>query len=93
MLSRGLFLFAICLVSLQVEGHWDNVKWSKEATVLKPGQYQVHGMVAAYRELIDVIRVGGESISSPHHARMSLQIMLGFLDSHRQGSRFVDVPG
>lgn len=62
-------------------------------TVLRPEQYQVHGMVAAYRELIDIIRRGGESISSPRHARMSLQIMLGFLNSHRQGSRFVDVPG
>ena len=37
MLSRGLFLFAICLVSLQVEGHWDNGKWSKEAAARELG--------------------------------------------------------
>lgn len=62
-------------------------------TVLRPAHYQAHGMVAAYRELIDIIQRGGESISSPRHARMPLQIMLGFLDSHMRGSRFVDVPG
>lgn len=59
---------------------------------LRPEYYQVHGMVAAYQELVDIIEHGGESISSPQDARVALQIMLGFLDSHQQGSRLVEVP-
>ena len=62
-------------------------------TTIHPEQYQVHGMVAAYRELIDIIEHGGESISSPRHARMALRILLGFLESHQQGGRLVEVPG
>ena len=61
-------------------------------TTIHPDQYQIHGMVAAYRELIDIMRRGGESISSPRDARMALRILLGFLESHQQGSRLVDVP-
>ena len=60
---------------------------------LRSENYQVHGMVAAYKELVDIIERGGESISSPRDARTALQIMLGFLDSHQDGSRLVKVPG
>ena len=60
-------------------------------TTIHPEQYQVHGMVAAYRELIDIMERGGESVSSPRDARTALRILLGFLESHRQGSRLVDV--
>ena len=60
-------------------------------TTIHPEQYQVQGTVAAYRELFDIIEHGGESISSPRDARMALRILLGFLDSHRQGGRLVNV--
>ena len=62
-------------------------------TTILPEQYQIQGPVAAYRELIDIIEHGGQSISSPQDARMALQVLLGFLKSHQQGGRLVKVPG
>lgn len=56
-------------------------------------QYQRMGYVAAYEELIDLIENGGEGISSGKAARQTLQILMGFLKSHQQGSSLVDVPG
>ena len=62
-------------------------------TTIHPEQYQVQGPLAAYRELIDIMERGGESISSPQDARRALRILLGFLDSHQQGGRLVKAPG
>ncbi len=62
-------------------------------TTIHPEQYQIQGMVAAYRELVNIIQQGGESISSPRDARMALRILLGFLESHQQGGRLVEVGG
>ena len=59
---------------------------------LQPDQLQVHGMLAGYRELIQVIENGGESGSSGREARKTVQIMVGFLKSNHEGSRLVDVP-
>ncbi len=75
-------------LTMKGEGPFDLIR-----RTLRPGYYQVHSMVAAYQELVDIIEHGGESISSPRDARMALQIMLGFLDSHRQDSRLVEIPG
>jgi predicted dehydrogenase len=74
-------------LTIEGEGAFDLVR-----TPLQPGYYQVHGLVAAYEELVDIIERGGESISAPRDARTALQIMLGFLDSHQQDSRLVEVP-
>ena len=71
----------------------EDVRAEPHRTTIHPEQYQIQGMVAAYRELIDIIEHGGESISSPRHARMALRILLGFLASHQQGGRLVEVPG
>ena len=60
---------------------------------IRPGYYQVHGIVAAYEELIRLIESGGDGQSSALEARKTVQIMVGFLKSHQQGSRLVDVPG
>ena len=59
---------------------------------LVPPHYQVHGLVAAYRELIDKIENGGDGVSSGREARKTVQIMAGFLKSHQAGSSLVDVP-
>ena len=59
---------------------------------LHPVQYQVQGLAATYAELIDVIENGGIGVSTATEARKTLQIMLGFLESHQQGSRLVEVP-
>ena len=58
-----------------------------------PGQYQVHGIAAAYQELIDVIENGGESVSSGREALKTLKIMLGFLRSQQEGARLIDISG
>ena len=59
---------------------------------LHPIQYQVQGLAATYTELISVIENGGTGVSTAVEARKTLQIMLGFLKSHQEGNRLVDVP-
>lgn len=70
----------------------DEIRENPYHTTIPSDEFLSHGILAAYRELVDIIENGGESISSPHDARMALQILLGFLESHRQGGRLVDVP-
>ena len=69
----------------------DTRRGQLKATI-HPDQYQVHGIAAAYQELIDVIENGGESVSSGREARKTLKIMLGFLRSQQEGSRLIDLP-
>ncbi|MBM3932942.1 MAG: Gfo/Idh/MocA family oxidoreductase [SAR202 cluster bacterium] len=59
---------------------------------LRPDFFQVHGLVAAYEEMFDILEKGGQSISSATEGRKVLQIMLGFLKSHQEGGRLVTVP-
>ncbi len=59
---------------------------------LHPAQYQVQGLAATYAEMMDVMENGETGVSTAVEARKTLQIMLGFLKSHQQGSRLVDVP-
>jgi UDP-N-acetyl-2-amino-2-deoxyglucuronate dehydrogenase len=47
------------------------------------------GVVA---EMIDLLEHGGETVSSPREARKTLEIMLGFLQSHAQGGVRVSLP-
>ncbi len=72
----------------ELEGSRESVTRSLHAA-----PYQVQSMPAAYAELIDVIENGGEGVSTAAEARKTLRILLGFLESHRQGGRLVDVPG
>ena len=59
---------------------------------LHPVQYQAQGLAATYAELIEAIESGGAGVSTAVEARKTLRIMLGFLESHQQGNRLVDVP-
>ncbi len=60
---------------------------------IQPRQYQVHGLVAAYEELVRLIENPGlVGASSAQDARKTVQIMVGFLKSHQEGSSLVDVP-
>ena len=59
---------------------------------LVPSEYQSHGMVAAFEELIDIIENGGDSVSPAREGRKTVQIMEGFLKSQQAGCRMVDVP-
>ena len=70
----------------------DTAAREKVSRKLVADHYQVHGLVAAYLELIDKIENGGDGVSSGREARKTVQIMVGFLKSHQEGSRLVDVP-
>ena len=55
--------------------------------------YQTMGYVAAYEELIRLAESGGgEGVGGGRQARQVVQIMTGFLKSHRAGSALVEVP-
>ena len=71
----------------------EEIRAEPNRTTIYPDQFQIQGTVAAYRELVNIIEHGGESISSPRDARMALRILLGFLESHQQGGRLVEVGG
>ena len=58
---------------------------------LPTDQYQLQGMIAVYQELTTLIENGGQSIGSPEEARKALQIALGFLESHSQGSQLINL--
>ena len=60
---------------------------------LIPGQYLVRNLMAAYEELVGLMESGGDGTSSGREARKTVQIMVGILESHQQGSRLIDVPG
>ena len=70
----------------------EEIRAEPNRTTIYPDQFQIQGTVAAYRELVNIIEQGGESISSPRDARKALRILLGFLESHQQGGRLVEVP-
>ncbi len=59
---------------------------------LHAAQYQIQGLTATYRELIEVIENGGVGVSTAVEARKTLQIMLGFLRSQQEGNRLVEAP-
>ena len=59
---------------------------------LVPGQYLVRNLMAAYEELVGLMENGGDGTSSGREARKTVQIMVGFLESHRQGSRLIEAP-
>ena len=59
---------------------------------LAPVDYRTHTYVAGYLEMIDRIENGGDGVSTAREARKTVQIMTGFLKSHAQGNRLVDVP-
>ena len=48
--------------------------------------------MAAYEELVGLMENGGDGTSSGREARKTVQIMVGFLESHRQGSRLIEAP-
>lgn len=60
-------------------------------TTLVPGVYRSRGIEAAYREIVDNIANGTKSTSPARDARESVRIMAGFLRSHQEGGRMVDV--
>jgi predicted dehydrogenase len=64
--------------------------WS--TTNLVPEDYFATHQLGAVTELIDVLERGGELVSPAREARKALEIMLGMLASHQQGSARVTLP-
>ena len=60
-------------------------------TIVPPGQTYFNA-AATVRDLIKVMENGGETISSPREARNTLEIMLGFLASQKNGNVRIDFP-
>ena len=60
-------------------------------TTLTPDVHRSRGIEAAYREIVDNIANGTESTSPARDARKSVRIMAGFLRSHQEGGRLVEV--
>lgn len=58
-----------------------------------PRYHTTHGAIqAAVEEMAHLVRHGGESVSPPRDARRTVEIMLGFLQSHAAGGARVMTP-
>ena len=68
------------------EGRNDYIK-----RTLVPNEYQIQAMVAGFEELLDLVEKGGDSISSAREGRKTVQIMEGFLQSHKEGGRLINI--
>ena len=84
-------------INLDARGPAVVTKYDADARVpvthrLHAAQYQIQGLTATYRELIEVIENGGVGVSTAVEARKTLQIMLGFLRSQQEGNRLVEAP-
>ena len=90
--SEGEISFNLDARGPAVVRKYDDETRSPVTHTLHPVQYQVQGLAATYAEMIDIVENGGTGVSTAVEARKTLRIMLGFLESHQQGSRLVDLP-
>ena len=54
--------------------------------------HRIYGIAACIDELIGVMENGGELISPPREAKKTVEIIIGFLQSHARGNVRVDLP-
>ena len=54
--------------------------------------HQLTGISACIAELIDVIENGGAVLSPPQEAKKTVEVLIGFLQSHTRGNVRVDLP-
>ena len=90
--SEGHLEFDLGGDSYEVTTNGIGSEYGSGVKTVVPKSYQTIGIPAGYLELIDMIENGGTSISPAREARKTVQIMMGFLQSHQQGSRLIDVP-
>ncbi|MBV7334035.1 Gfo/Idh/MocA family oxidoreductase [Chloroflexi bacterium TSY] len=55
-------------------------------------RHQLTGIPACIAELIQVMENGGEVLSPPQEAKKTVEILIGFLQSHTRGNVRVDLP-
>ncbi len=89
--NEGMLEFKFDGESAQLQSSDPAFAYNTMQTTLTPDVYRSRGIEAAYREIVDNIANGTESSSPARDARKSVRIMAGFLRSHQEGGRLVDV--
>ena len=94
--SQGQIFFELYSGSATISTYDEGLKEDVTRTINPlnlASNFQVMGYVAAYEELISIVENGGgEGVGSGQESRKVVQIMTGFLKSHQEGSRLVEVP-
>jgi hypothetical protein len=60
--------------------------------VIQPDSWSITGIPAGIVELVELLEKGGEPISPGREAMKTVEIMIGFLESQRQGNSKVNIP-
>ena len=89
--TKGTIRFAFDGESAELQFNDPAYAYSTIRTTLTPEVHRSRGIEAAYREIVDNIANGTERTSPARDARKSVRIMAGFLRSHQEGGRLVDV--
>ena len=59
---------------------------------IQPPEWPVNGIPLGIQELIDLVDKGGDPISPAREGLRVVEILIGFLESHRRGNARVDLP-
>ncbi len=89
--TKGTITFKFDGESAELQFNDPAYAYNTIRTTLTPDVHRSRGIEAAYREIVDNIANGTESTSPARDARKSVRIMTGFLRSHQQGGRLVDI--
>ncbi len=89
--TKGTITFRFDAESAELELSDPAYAYNTIQTTLTPEVHRSRGIEAAYREIVDNISNGTESTSPARDARKSVRIMAGFLKSHQEGGRLVDL--
>ena len=75
-----------------VDEHVAQIGTSAGVRTIYPDALTHFDSVAAIRELLSVSETGGVTISPPREARKTLEIILGFMASQKEGNIRIDFP-
>ena len=89
--TKGTLTFKFDGESAELQFSDPSYAYNTIQTTLTPDVHRSRGIEAAYREIVDNIANGTESTSPARDARKSVRIMAGFLRSHQEGCRLVEV--
>jgi hypothetical protein len=59
---------------------------------IQPDSWPITGIPAGVVELVELLDKGGEPVSPGQEAMKTVEIMIGFLESHRQGNSRINIP-
>ena len=89
---EGALVFGFNAPAIELRARGPDRMSPNVSQTFAPGDYRTHTYVAGYLEMIDRIENGGDGVSTAQEARKTVQIMVGFLESHAAGNTLVDVP-